>query len=73
MKNYEIDVNGKWEIQDNVRLLIEPSESYLLQIAEEKRQQEEAEANRPLSEMELLKQQMEEQKALINAMLGVSE
>ena len=46
MSNYITDEQGKWIIQGNVRLLIEPSENYLAQ-RELERIQQEAEANKP--------------------------
>lgn len=36
---YETDVDGKWEVRGNVRLLVEPSEEYLQKL-EIQRQQE---------------------------------
>ena len=43
MNKYTTDEQGKWLIQGNARLLIEPSESYLAQMELERLQQEEQE------------------------------
>lgn len=40
---YITDANGKWEIEGNVKILIEPSESYLTERELERQKQEEVE------------------------------
>ena len=65
-----IDDNGKWLIQSGARMLIEPSESYLAQKELERQQKQEDEENKPLTEIELLQQQLAEQQNLIDTIFG---
>lgn len=56
---YIINEQGKWLVDDDSEILIEPSETYLVQRELERLQQEAEESNRPPTEIELLKQQIE--------------
>ena len=43
MSEYFVDEKGKWKVKGNVKMLIEPSESYIQQQEQERQQQLEQE------------------------------
>ncbi len=73
MNEYITDEQGKWLIQGNARLLIEPSESYLAQRELERIQQEEEELLDSLipSDKELLMAEVEIQTITILMEVGL--
>lgn len=64
-QNTYTDNNGVWAVDGKIRYLIEPSETYLEQKQLEEQQRLEEEANRPPTEIELLKRQLLETQQFI--------
>ena len=73
MNEYIIDEHGKWLIQGSTRLLVEPSESYLVQRELERLQQEEEELLDSLipSDKEMLMAEVEIQTITILMEVGL--
>lgn len=69
MSNYVIDSSGKWLVEGNVRMLVEPSEEYLKYEAEYEKTEIEREENKPLTREQELELQIKQQGAVLEEIL----
>lgn len=54
-ENYVINKDGKWLVKGSIKMLVEPSEDYIKRMELEEKQRQEEERNRPLTEIEELR------------------